>query len=101
MTEINSVGYTTYLKYFTAAALMVAWVLAAWTGFMLGVIPYPAGADKETLMLGLTRAEWGVIHSWLSATAVFITAVEIIISRKFLTEGIVYLAEARSEQAGE
>lgn len=101
MKEDKSLSYTVYFKYLTAAALMVAWVLAAWTGFMLGVVPYAPGAEKETLMLGFTRAEWGVIHSWLSVIAVFITAVEIIVSRKFLTEGIRYMAEARSGQAGE
>jgi hypothetical protein len=101
MTEDGRVGYTTYLKYMTAAALMIAWVLAAWTGFMLGVVPYAPGGGNETLMLGVTRAEWGVIHSWLSAAAVIITAVEIILTRKFLTEGLRHMAEARSGQAGE
>lgn len=101
MTEDNRVSFMTYLKYVTVAVLMLAWVLAAWTGFMLGVVPYTPGAEKETLMLGFTRAEWGVIHSWLSVIAVLITAVEILITRKFLTEGIRYMAEARSGQSGE
>lgn len=101
MTEDNRVSFTTYIKYVTAAVLMLAWVLAAWTGFMLGVVPYTAGSGNETFMLGFTRAEWGLIHSWLSVIAVFITALEIVLTRKFLTEGIRYLAEARSGQSGE
>ena len=102
MSDDGRVSYGTYLKYLTAAALMVAWVLAAWTGFMLGVMPYSSSGGNETIMLGLTRAELGVIHSWLSVTAVFITAVEIIFTRKFLTEGIRHLVTAESRQtAGE
>jgi len=101
VTEENRVSYTTYLKYMTAAALMIAWVLAAWTGFMLGVVPYAPGGGKEALMLGVTRAEWGVIHSWLSVIAVIITAVEIVLTRKFLTEGIRHLAAAESGKAGD
>jgi len=101
MSEDNTLSYTTYIKYLTAAALMVAWVLAAWTGFMLGVVPYTAGAERETLMLGFTRAEWGVIHSWLSVIAVFITALEIILTRKFLTEGIRHLVTVESGRAGD
>lgn len=98
MSEDFGVGYTTYLKYATAAALMVAWVLAAWTGFMLGVVPYSTGGENE-LLLGYTRAEWGILHSWLSVIAVFITAVEIVLTRKFLTEGLRYLAASESGQA--
>lgn len=100
MTEDGSVSYMAYLKYVTAAALMIAWVLAAWTGFALGVVPYSTGSENE-LLLGYTRAEWGVIHSWLSVIAVFITAVEIILTREFLTEGLRHMAEARSGQAGD
>ena len=91
----------TYLKYLTAFGLLVAWVLAAWTGFMLGVVPYTHGGGNETLMLGVTRTEWGVIHSWLSAAAVFITAVEIVLTRKFLTEGLRHMVTAENRQAGD
>ena len=65
------------------------------------IVPYAPGGGNETLMLGVTRAEWGVIHSWLSVIAVFITAVEIILTRKFLTEGLKHMAQARSGQAGD
>jgi hypothetical protein len=80
---------------------MLAWILAAWTGFMPGVVPYSPGDGKETLLLGYSRAEWGEIHSWLSVAAVFITAVEIVISRKFLREGVRYLTEAESKQSAD
>ena len=101
MKEDNTAGYGQYFGYSVTAALMLAWILAAWTGFMLGVVPYSPGDDKVTLLLGYTRAEWGIIHSWLSVIAVFITAVEIVISRKFLSEGLGYLTEAESKQAAD
>ncbi len=101
MKEDNTAGYGQYFGYSVTAALMLAWILAAWTGFMLGVVPYSPGDDKVTLLLGYTRAEWGIIHSWLSVIAVFVTAVEIVISRKFLREGLGYLTEAESKQAAD
>jgi hypothetical protein len=92
MNESYMQSNTTNINYFVIAAMTVAWISAAWTGFMLGVVPYSAGGGDE-IFLGYTRVEWGVIHSWLSVTAVGITALEIIISRKSLREGIIYLTE--------
>jgi hypothetical protein len=96
MADDDRVRYTAYMKYLTAAALTAAWVLAAWTGFMPGVIPHSAGGDE--LILGYARGDWSVIHSWLSVIAAGITAVEIIISRKSLREGLRHLATAESKQ---
>jgi hypothetical protein len=93
MKEYYTDGYTAYVKYFIIAALVAAWVLAAWTGFMLGVVPYTTGSENGTFMLGFTRAELNIIHSWLSVIAVCITIVEIIITRKYLREEIIYLTE--------
>src|SRR3990167_8901175 len=98
MKAINTDGYTTYVKYFVIAALTAAWILAAWTGFMLGVVPYSPGDEKDVLLLGYTRAEWGIIHSWLSVGAVSITAVEILITRKSLREFIRYLTEPQGKE---
>ncbi len=95
----NADGYTAYIKYFVIAALVAAWILAAWTGFMLGVVPYSPGNVNDVLLLGYTRAEWGIIHSWLSVTAVSMTAVEILISRKSLTEFMNYLSEPHGKEA--
>lgn len=97
----NTDGYTAYVKYFVIAALVAAWILAAWTGFMLGVVPYSPGGEKDVLLLGYTRAEWGIIHSWLSVTAVSMTAVEILISRKSLREFMNYLTEPQGKEAAD
>jgi hypothetical protein len=101
MKEYNTDGYTAYVKYFVIAALVAAWILAAWTGFMLGVVPYSPGGEKDVLLLGYTRAEWGIIHSWLSVTAVSMTAVEILISRKSLREFMNYLTEPQGKEAAD
>jgi len=101
MKAINTDGYTTYVKYFVIAALTAAWILAAWTGFMLGVVPYSPGDEKDVLLLGYTRAEWGIIHSWLSVGAVSITAVEILITRKSLREFIRYLTEPQGKETAD
>ncbi|HSC35271.1 MAG TPA: hypothetical protein VLG45_08350 [Thermodesulfobacteriota bacterium] len=101
MKEYNTDGYTAYVKYFVIAALVAAWILAAWTGFMLGVVPYTPGDEKDVLLLGYTRAEWGIIHSWLSVTAVSMTAVEILISRKSLREFMNYLTEPQGKEAAD
>ncbi|MEW6144030.1 MAG: hypothetical protein AB1598_03320 [Thermodesulfobacteriota bacterium] len=91
MNEGYKQSSTANINYFVIAAMTAAWISAAWTGFMLGVVPYSTGGNE--VILGLTRAEWGIIHSWLSVIAVGITAVEIIISRKSLREGLIYLTE--------
>ncbi len=101
MKEYNTDGYTAYVKYFVIAALVAAWILAAWTGFMLGVLPYSPGGEKDVLLLGYTRAQWGIIHSWLSVTAVSMTAVEILISRKSLREFMNYLTEPQGKEAAD
>ncbi len=101
MKEENKKGHGSYMKYAGAGILAAAWILAAWTGFALGVVPYSPGGEDDALLPGLTRAELGVLHTWLSVIAVFITALEIILTRKFLTEGLRHLAAAESRQAGD
>lgn len=101
MKEYNTDGYTAYVKYFVIAALTAAWILAAWTGFMLGVVPYSPGDEKDVLLLGYTRAQWGIIHSWLSVGAVSMTAVEILITRKSLREFMSYLTEPQGKEASD
>ncbi|OGE22719.1 MAG: hypothetical protein A3J42_09385 [Candidatus Dadabacteria bacterium RIFCSPHIGHO2_12_FULL_53_21] len=101
MKENHTGRYTAYVKYFVIAALTAAWILAAWTGFMLGVVPYSPGDEKDVLLLGYTRAEWGIIHSWLSVGAVSITAVEILITRKSLREFIRYLTEPQGKETAD
>jgi|GEM_PF-2717004 len=101
MKAVNTDGYTVYIKYFVIAALVAAWISAAWTGFMLGVVPYTPGGEKDALLLGYTRAELGIIHSWLSAAAVLVTAVEVIISRKSLREFLNYLTEPQGKEAAD
>jgi hypothetical protein len=99
MNEGYKQSSTTNINYFVTAAMTVAWISAAWTGFMLGVVPY--STDGNELILGYARADWSVIHSWLSVIAVGITAVEIIISRKSLKEGIVHLTEPERGKASD
>lgn len=62
-------GSSAYLGYIVIAALVAACVLAAWTGFMLSITPYPTGGS-DALLLGLTRGEWQGINSWLSVVAI-------------------------------
>jgi hypothetical protein len=99
MNEGQEMNLRSYLSFSVVAALMVVWILAAWSGFLLGVVPDATGDSHRVLLLGYTRAEWGLIHSWLSVLAVFISAIEIMISWKSLREGIGYLTEAKSERS--
>jgi len=101
MKECITDGYTVYIKYFLIAALVTAWISAAWTGFLLGVVPYSPGGDKDVLLLGYTRADWVIIHSWLSVTAVSMTAVEILFIRKSLREFLSYLTEPQGREAAD
>ena len=100
MNDNNTDGNTAYIKYFLIAALSAAWILAAWTGFMLGVVPYSPGDENKVLLLGFTRAGWGVIHYWLSVGAVILTAVQILASRKSVREFAAYIAEPQGREEG-
>jgi hypothetical protein len=98
MKEGQSTNLRSYLGFSVVTALMVAWILAAWTGFLLGIFPETSGNSSHALLLGFTRAEWGIMHYWLSVIAVFVTVVEIAISWKPIMEGIGYLTETRGER---
>lgn len=101
MKENHTGGYTEYVKYVVIAALTAAWISAGWTGFVLGVVPYSPGNENDVLLLGYTRAEWGIIHSWLSVGAVSMTAVEILITRKSLREFVRYLTEPQGKEVSD
>ena len=101
MKEGQAISLKPYISFSVITALMVVWILAAWSGFLLGVVPEAPGDSHHVLLLGYTRGEWSVIHSWLSVTAVFITAVEIIISQKSLRDAIRYLTEPQSKEAAD
>lgn len=78
------------LRALIAMTLIVLWVLAALTGFLLYVAP--AGPRSGGLiMFILTKAQWADVHFWLSVAASLVTIMHIVIDWKALTACVRFL----------
>ncbi|NTV65947.1 MAG: DUF4405 domain-containing protein [Oscillochloris sp.] len=78
------------LRALIAMALIVLWILAALTGFLLYVAP--AGPRSGSLiMFLLTKAQWADVHFWLSVAASLVTVIHIAIDWKALTACVRFL----------
>lgn len=83
-------GQKARLRALIALTLIVLWILAALTGFLLYVAP--AGPRSGGLiMFLLTKAQWANVHFWLSVAASLVTMMHIVIDWKALTGCVRFL----------
>jgi hypothetical protein len=83
-------GQKARLRALIALTLIVLWILAAITGFLLYVAP--AGPHSGGLvMFILTKAQWANVHFWLSVAASLVTMLHIVIDWKALTGCVRFL----------
>lgn len=83
-------GQKARLRALIALTLIVLWILAALTGFLLYVAP--AGPRSGGLiMFLLTKAQWANVHFWLSVAASLVTTMHIVIDWKALTGCVRFL----------
>ncbi|PDW01335.1 DUF4405 domain-containing protein [Candidatus Chloroploca asiatica] len=83
-------GQKARLRALIALTLIVLWILAALTGFLLYVAP--AGPHSGGLiMFILTKAQWANVHFWLSVAASLVTMMHIVIDWKALTGCVRFL----------
>jgi hypothetical protein len=83
-------GQKARLRALIALTLIVLWILAALTGFLLYVAP--AGPHSGGLiMFILTKAQWANLHFWLSIAASLVTMTHIVIDWKALTGCVRFL----------
>jgi len=88
-----------YARLVTDVFLFLAWIPATFTGVILwapaGLVPEGPGKGERIMLWGLTTAEWGNIHWWLSAAAVAFTLLHIVLDWKAFKGAIKYLVHAR------
>lgn len=84
-----------YIRAVVVLALLIGWSLAAFTGFLLWFAPSGRGLGRVPLFLGLTRHEWGDIHFFISAIALGVTAVHLMLDWRALRKSLRYLINVR------
>ena len=92
-----------YTRALTDLLLVLLWLPATITGFMLweplGVTPSSPGKGEKIMLWGLTTAEWGDIHWWISAAAVAVTVLHVALDFKAFKGAVRYLVQARRNHA--
>jgi len=83
-------GQKARLRALIAIILMVLWILAALTGFLLYVAP-TGPRSGGFIMFILTKAQWANVHFWLSVAASLVTIMHIVIDWKALTGCVRFL----------
>ena len=91
MSEKRPIKPKVYARAIIAIALIVVWVLSAFSGLILWLAPEVRQAGKQQLLFGITKQEWGEIHFWICVAVVVVTIVHIIIDWKALRGVIRYL----------
>ena len=86
-----------YTRAIVAIALIVVWVLSAFSGLILWLAPEVRRAGQQPLLFNITKESWGEIHFWICVVVVAVTIVHIIIDWKALRGVIRYLTSVHRE----
>ena len=88
----REINYRTYLRAAIALAMMVVWSLVTISGFLLWLAPDGPRSGHRLLLLGLTKREWGELHTWFSFIAIAITVAHLVVDWRALCGCMKYLA---------
>ena len=86
-----------YIRAIIAIALLIVWILSAFSGLILWLAPEVRRAGQQPLLFGITKESWGEIHFWICIAVVVVTLVHIIIDWKALRAVIRYLISVHRE----
>ena len=86
-----------YIRAVIAIALIIVWILSAFSGLILWLAPEVRKAGEQPLLFGITKSDWGEIHFWVCVAVVVVTLVHIIIDWKALRAVIRYLTSVHRE----
>ena len=86
-----------YARAVTAIALIIVWVLSAFSGLILWLAPEGRQAGRQLLLFDITKRDWGQIHFWICVAVVVVTIVHIIIDWKALRGVIRYLTSVHRD----
>ena len=89
-----------YARAIIAIALIVVWVLSAFSGLILWLAPEVRQAGQQPLLFGITKQNWGEIHFWICVGVVVVTIVHMIIDWRALRGVIRYLTSVHRDRIG-
>ena len=98
MSERRAINPKIYTRAIIAIALIVVWVLSAFSGLILLLAPEVRQAGKQQLLFGITKQNWGEIHFWICVAVVVITIVHIIVDWKALRGVIRYMTSVHRDR---
>lgn len=88
-----------YTRVLTDISLVLLWLPATFTGLILwetlGFVPEGPGKGERVMLWGLTTAEWGTVHLWISIAAVAFTLLHVVLDWKALKGAVKYFVRAR------
>jgi hypothetical protein len=98
MLERRPIKPKVYARAVTAIALIIVWVLSAFSGLILWLAPEGRQAGRQLLLFDITKRDWGQIHFWICVAVVVVTIVHIIIDWKALRGVIRYLTSVHRDK---
>lgn len=91
----RAINYRTYFRSVVALAMMIIWSLVTISGFLLWSVPHGPRSGAQTLLLNLTKREWGELHVWFSFVAIGVTIAHLVIDWRAFCGCMKYLASAQ------
>jgi len=87
-----------YARAITAIALIIVWILSAFSGLILWLAPEVRRSGQQPLLFGITKQDWGEVHFWICVAVVIVTMIHIVIDWKALRGVIRYLTSVHRER---
>jgi len=98
MSEKRAIKPKIYARAVIAIALIISWVLSAFSGLILWLAPEVRRAGQQPLLFGITKENWGEVHFWICVAVVVVTIIHIIIDWKALRGVIRYLTSVHRDR---
>ena len=84
MPEKRPIKPKVYARAIIAIALIIVWILSAFSGLILWLAPEVRRAGQQSLLFNITKQELGEIHFWICVAVMIITIAHMIIDWKAL-----------------
>lgn len=98
MPEKRPIKPKVYARAVIAIALIIVWVLSAFSGLILWLAPEVRQSGQQPLLFGITKQSWGEIHFWICVAVVVVTVVHIIVDWKALRGVIRYMTSVHRDR---
>jgi hypothetical protein len=98
MSEKRPIKPKVYARAVIAIALIIVWVLSAFSGLILWLAPERQRAGHQELLFGITKENWGDIHFWICVAVMVVTMVHVIVDWKALRGVIRYMTSVHRDR---